>query len=436
MTSELVQAPDALESLRSFLDSAPSPYHAVTAAEKKLLAAGFTRCELADPDWRAGDQRRFVAVGGLLIAWVFPSDARPARGWRMVGAHTDSPNLRIKPKPDLARAGFAQLGVEVYGGALVNSWLDRDLGLSGRVQVRVGDQVVARLFRVDEPTLRVAQLAIHLDRDVNERGLQLDRQLHLAPVWGTTSPPLGFRGWLASEVNCDPGDVLAFDVMTHDIAGSALLGQDQSLLASGRLDNLVSSWAAVESLIEVADGLEAGGAPAAIALYDHEEVGSQSSTGAASTALATVIERTVLAVGGGRSDYLAAVASSVLASADMAHAAHPNYLDRVEPEHVVVVNGGPALKINANARYATDAPSAAVLWEAAARAGIELQTFVTRSNIPCGSTIGPAVATQLGVATVDVGAPMLSMHSARELMGVADIEPYQRLLAAFLLAAE
>ena len=447
------QAAAAVTSLRQFLDASPSPYHAVATAEAALLAAGFVRVDTADSPWStdSGPAGRFHSQGGLLVAWSGSGSGsgsgsesrsgsvapRPSCGWRIIGAHTDSPNLRIKPRPDLSRAGFAQVGVDVYGGALVNSWLDRDLGLSGRVQVRDGAGVATRLVRVDEATLRVAQLAIHLDRDVNERGVQLDRQLHLSPVWGTSAPAGGFRQWLADKAAVAVEDVLGFEIMTHDCTRAAVLGHDASLLASGRLDNLVSCWAAVGALlaaVESRDG-SGGGPPIAVVMYDHEEVGSQTATGAASTALSATIERWIAAHGGGRSDFLAALSSSVVASADMAHGAHPNYLDRVEPEHMVVVNQGPALKINANARYATDALSAAHIVEAAERAGVRLQTFVSRSNLPCGSTIGPAVATQLGVSTVDVGAPMLSMHSARELMGIHDVEPYRRLLTSFLLGS-
>ena len=418
-----------VEDLISFISAAPSPYHAVAEASRRLAAAG--SAPLAPTAaWPSAPGRYHVADGGALVAWIVPEGATATDPFRLVGAHTDSPNLRLKPRPDTGTAGWKQLAVEVYGGALWNSWLDRDLGLSGRVVVAGRPDPV--LVRVDRPLLRVPQLAIHLDRDVNSEGLKLNPQHHLTPVWGTGSPAAGeFRAFLAAEVGVAPEAVRAWDVMVHDLTPPALLGRDQELLASARLDNLLSCWAAVDALLAVAPGAGAGVVPV-IALFDHEEVGSASTTGAAGPFLADVLERIVLARGGDRTDWLRTIAGSVCASADAAHATHPNYPDRHEPGHHVAVDGGPVVKVNANQRYATEAATAATLVAACEQAGVPHQWFVGRNDIPCGSTIGPLTATRLGIATVDVGVAQLSMHSARELCGAQDPARLAGALAAFL----
>ena len=425
---------DALD-LLAFIDASPSPYHAAEEAARRLEAAGFRRLD-ETAAWRSVPGGHVVVRGGSLVAWATGEMASPQEGFHLIGAHTDSPNLRIKPRPDTASAGWRQLGVEVYGGALRNSWLDRDLGLSGRVAVRDGDATTqTRLFRVDDPLLRVPQLAIHLDRGVND-GLVLNPQQHLTPVWGLGGPdPGGFARFLAEQVGCSPGDVLGWDVMAHDVAPGRVLGRDEELLSVARIDNLLSCWAAVQALIEAADAGAAGSGPSpVICLFDHEEVGSESATGAGSALLATVLERVAATLDGGREDFHRGLAQSVCLSADGAHATHPNYPERHEPGHHIAVNAGPVIKHNANVRYATDATTAATFVLACERAGVPYQEFVVRSDLPCGSTIGPITAARLGIPTVDVGVAQLSMHSARELCGAADPGLFRRALTAFLTA--
>ncbi len=395
-----------------FIDASPSPFHAAGTATEQLERAGWTRLDPAT-SWRAVPDRGLVVRGGSLVAWRAPADRSPSQGFCILGAHTDSPNLRIKPRPETGRAGMRQLGVEVYGGALLNSWLDRDLGLSGQVAVRAEQGPQQRLVRIDRPLMRVPQLAIHLDRDLNDRGLQLNRQQHLTPVWGLGNGSEGeLRRLLEAEVGAP---VLAWDLMVHDLTPASLLGADEDLLAAPRLDNLASCWAAVSALSAPATG--GPSVPTVVCLYDHEEVGSQTATGADSTILATILERLVLAAGGDRDDLHRALADSWCASLDGAHATHPNYPERHEPNHPVSLDGGPVVKRNSNRRYATDAESEAFLVMAAERARVPLQWFVTRSDLSCGSTIGPVTSARLGVPTVDLGMPMLSMHSARELCG-------------------
>jgi len=419
--------------LCAFVDASPSPFHACAEAGRMLEAAGFSllvETEAFPP--KPG--RHYLIRGGALIAWSTETAGGPTTPFRVVGAHTDSPNLRIKPKPDLARAGWQLLGVEFYGGLLFNSWLDRDLGLSGRVAVRGSAGVQTRLLTINEPVLRVAQLAVHLDRGANE-GLTLNPQEHLTPLWGVSTEPGDFRGYLATAVGVDAADVLSWDVMTHDLQPSRRIGRDLDLISAPRLDNLATSYAGVRALVDAVDGPGRASASSSIpvlVLFDHEEAGSQSERGAMSTLLPSVLERIVTSAGGGREDFHRALAGTVIASGDMAHATHPNYPEKHEPQHQIAINGGPVLKTNVKLRYATDSVGAAAFIMACDQAGVPVQHFVSRNDLPCGSTVGPMTAALTGATTVDFGAPMLSMHSARELCGAKDPAMYAGALAAFL----
>jgi len=435
--------------LCAFVDASPSPFHACAQAARMLTAAGFSQLTETDP-FPAERGRYYLVRGGALIAWSSEAagGGSPANPFRVVGAHTDSPNLRIKPQPDLARAGWQLLGVEIYGGPLLNSWLDRDLGLSGRVAIRSSTGVQTRLVTINEPVLRVAQLAIHLDRGANE-GLALNPQQHLTQLWGFSTEPGDFRGYLAAAVGVEPADVLSWDVMTHDLQPSRRIGRDLDLIAAPRLDNLATSYAGVRALIAAAGAVDSGHQSSAqaslssppsqqsptipvLVLFDHEEVGSQSERGAMSTLLPSVLERIVTSAGGGREDFHRAIAGTIVASGDMAHATHPNYPEKHEPQHPIAINGGPVLKTNVKLRYATDSAGAAAFILACEQAGVPVQHFVSRNDLPCGSTVGPMTAALLGATTVDFGAPMLSMHSAREMAGAKDPAMYAAALTAFL----
>lgn len=414
----------AIDDLLAHLDASPSPWHAVRSSADRLLAAGFEQVHEADV-WRPVDNG-FVIRGAALVAWRHPVNSRTAWPFRIVGAHTDSPCLRIKPRPDAGGLGWRQLGVEVYGGVLLNSWLDRDLGLAGRVALRSGATVDVA---VHEPLARVPQLAIHLDRDVNDKGLVLDKQQHLTPVWGTGTASSGdFAIWLAERIDVDATEIAWWELSLFDITPAAVIGADQTLIASARLDNQLSCWAATIALVESTSPTTH---TSLMALFDHEEVGSETSTGASGPLLATVIERIVTGVGGDREAMHRALASSSCISADNAHAVHPNYPDRHEPGHRPIVNQGPAIKINSNQRYATSAETAVLFQQACEQADVPWQVFVSRNNMPCGSTIGPLTATALGIATVDVGVPQLSMHSARELCGIDDPQYLAKALKAY-----
>ena len=423
--------PAAALDLGRFVQASPSPYHAVAEVVRRLEDVGFTAVEESGP-WPSRPGRYAVVRGGSVVAWSTDGGRSPTDGFRIVGAHTDSPNLRVRPRPDTGAAGLRQVGVEVYGGVLLNSWLDRDLGLSGRVAVLgPGGGPELRLVAVDEPLLRVPQLAIHLDRAVNAEGLKLDPQAHLVPVWGTGTTHEGdVARFLAERAGVSPDAVVGWDVMLHDLTPPSLLGVDRSLLASPRIDNLLSCHAATTALAQVAE--QAGAAVPVVCLFDHEEVGSDSASGAGSSLLPTVLERIAGAAGVERDGWFASLSRSACISADGAHATHPNYAGRHEPSHRVEMNSGPVLKHNANVRYATDAGGTALVVEAARSAGVELQRFVSRNDMPCGSTIGPVTAARLGIATADVGVAQLSMHSAREVCGAHDPAAFAALLSAFL----
>jgi aspartyl aminopeptidase len=429
-----MSARDTALDLITFLDRSPSPYHAAAQAGSRLTAAGFTELGLAD-EWPSGPGRYVVTDGGSLFAWVVPDGAAAGTGFRLLGAHTDSPTLKVKPRPDTGGAGFRQLAVEVYGGPLLNSWLDRDLGLAGRVVVRTPDGPQVRLIHVTRPILRVPQLAIHLDPGVRE-GLKLDAQRHLVPIWSLGDPePGGFARFLAAELDVAPEAVASWEVVTFDVTGAALAGVDEEFVSSGRQDNLNCTYASVTALAQVFG--DTGAAPAsghvsAVVLFDHEEIGSRSATGADGAWLGRQLERTVLARGGTRDDFLRAVTSSLHVSADMTHATHPNYPDRHEPGHWIELGGGPVIKVSANVNYGTNALTQAAFQDAAAQAGVPVQYFVNKSGVRSGSTIGPIVAAGLAVPTVDVGNPSLGMHSARELSGTADLPMMIAAMRAFL----
>jgi aspartyl aminopeptidase len=410
--------------LCAFIDASPSPFHVCATVAARLLTAGFSELAEADEWPRAG--KFFTVRAGSLVAWDSAGGARP---FRVIGGHTDSPNLRVKQHPDREVAGWHVVALEPYGGAWLNSWLDRDLGISGRLSVRDGENpggISHRLVRIDDPILRVPQLAIHLAED--RKSLSLDPQRHVNAVWGASLGSRSFIGYLAERVGVSPSAVLGADLMTHDLTQSTQSGGYGEFISAPRLDNQASCYAGLEAFLDATPGEYLP----VLALFDHEEVGSTSDHGADSELLLTTLERIVLAAGGGREDFLRRTAGSMVASADMAHATHPNYPERHEPGHHIAVNGGPVLKVHPNLRYATDGRTAAAFALACEQAGVPLQRYEHRADLPCGSTIGPMTAARTGIPTVDVGAPQLAMHSARELMGANDLPMYAAALRAFL----
>jgi aspartyl aminopeptidase len=428
---------ELVASLISYLDDSPTPYHAAAESARLLREAGFVALEEHERWKLEPGMRGYVVRGGAsLIAFICGEEPAADAGFLAIGAHTDSPNLRIKPSPDVSRYGYRQLGVEVYGGVLLSTWLDRDLSLAGRVNIAQG-RSAPRPVLVDlaRPLLRIPNLAIHLNRNVNSDGLVLNAQSHLVPVIGLSSEDgESLRDLLATELAArgapaQPEDIVSWDLSLYDVQGATVSGGSSEFIQSARLDNLASCFASVRALSRAP---VSHAATRVIALYDHEEVGSRSAQGAYSPFLRQVLER--IAQAGGKPDsesFARAIARSFLISADMAHAIHPNYADRHEPNHAPVLGGGPVLKTNVNQSYATDGEGVARFTGLCREVDVPVQHFVVRSDLPCGSTIGPISAAQIGLRTVDIGNPMLSMHSIREMACTTDAVLLDRVFDVF-----
>ncbi len=443
---------DPVADLLRFIDRSPTPYHAVETAVALLEEAGFTALDEREV-WALGpgDRRYVVRAGGSLAAIEVGTKPPAEAGFRIVGAHTDSPNLRIKPLADGRAHGYQQLAVEPYGGVLLHTWLDRDLSLAGRVVLRDGADLRTELVDLERPLLRIPSLAIHLQRELAQEGLKLNAQQHLVPVVGLSEREnlaallrealAGRRAKPRRTRGPKGGEILAYDLMAYDTQPAAQAGAAREFVLAPRLDNLASCHAGLRALLAAG---EAGRSAAtrAVVLYDHEEVGSRSQAGAAGTFLAELLGRVAsgFEAPGRKSSTPVqlmerAVARSWLVSADMAHAVHPNYADRHEPGHRPVIGRGPVIKRNVNQSYATDAESAGLFTALCTQVGVTPQHFVARSDLGCGSTIGPISAARVGIRTVDVGNPMLSMHSCREMAGAGDVAPMIEVLRAFFGSA-
>jgi aspartyl aminopeptidase len=401
---------------------------------ERLAQAGFQALD-ERASWRlAPGDRAFLVRGGTIVAFVLGQSPPWESGFVLLGAHTDSPNLRLKPKPEHTNHGYRQLSVEVYGGALLGTWLDRDLSIAGRVVLAGG---TTELVRLPGSVCRIPNLAIHLNRDVNKEGLVVNAQTHLVPIWALEARES--RGVLelvtsalaeTSSSGATPADIVGFDLCLFDTQGATLGGANGEFLSSARLDNLGSCYPAHQALIAAS---EARAATRVVALYDHEEVGSQSASGARSLLLETVLERLTSSYLDAPRDALPrALARSFFVSADMAHAVHPNYPDKHDKQHRPLIGGGPLVKVNANQSYATDAIAHGAFIDACRAEGIAPQVFVSRNDQPCGSTIGPITAARLGIRTIDVGNPMLAMHSCRETCGTHDSALMTRVLTRIL----
>ena len=396
-----------------FIAQSPSAFHASATVAERLQAVGFTRSISLD-DGAHAPGGHLIERDGAVVAWWVPEKARPR--FRVVGSHTDSPGLMAKPDPDVVREGFRQAAVEVYGGPILASWFDRDLTFAGRVVTADRTEHL-----VDTgPVARVPNLAIHLYRgDMPE----VDRQVHTQPILGVDRPLLELA---AKSAGLNAEDIVAHELITADAQRGEVLGD---LLAAGRLDNLTSVWASLEAMLAAKDDAED---ILVLAAFNHEEVGSASTAGAGGP----LLERVLAKVAAGFGAPAEIIAGSIQVSADAAHAVHPNYPGKHDPTHHPLVNKGPVLKINANQRYASNAATETEWILACRAAGVPHQTFVGNNAVPCGSTIGPISATRLGLPTVDVGVPLLSMHSARELCGVDDMDYFVRALTAFYAAAQ
>jgi aspartyl aminopeptidase len=418
------------QDLLDFIDASPSPWHAAASVARRLQSLGFMALREEEP-WQLKPGGRYFAVrgGSSVVAFVVGSQAPDCAGFKIVGAHTDSPGLRLKPLAPHAAEPMARLGVEVYGGPILATFADRDLSLAGRVSLRSAQGPASRLLRFEKPLARLPNLAIHMNRGVNEEGLKFNKQTELPLLLGylldAFPPGEQFRALLAHQAGVEPEDIVNWELQVYDTQQGAFWGADAEFIADSQLDNLASCHAAVSALGQV----QAPESYCVCALFDHEEIGSESAKGAGGSFLADVLGR--VGAGLGRDSWAQAMARSFFISADMAHAYHPNFPSAYEPLHAVRVNGGPVVKTNACHRYATDSESEAFFMHLCEQAGVPCQQYAHRSDLGCGSTIGPIVAARLGVRAVDVGSPMWAMHSVRESAGVADHASMIRVLGRF-----
>ena len=418
--------------LIEFLNASPTPWHAVNTMKTRLDAAGFSQLDERE-EWALEQGKGYYAIrnGSSIIAFRTGNKDVITSGVRMVGAHTDSPCLKVKPSPEIRRKGVFQLGVEVYGGVLLNPWFDRDLALAGRVTVLdESGKVRDTLVNFKKPVAIIPSLAIHLDREANSNR-SINAQTDLPPVvmqvpdTDTTAFTDLLREQIASESGLNVTKVLGYELSFYDAQGASYVGLRDEFLASARLDNLLSCYIGLQSL------LDASGEQAALLVCnDHEEVGSMSAEGAQGPFLGSVLERWCGA-GKGR-----AIARSMMISADNAHGVHPNFMDKHDENHGPIVNQGPVIKVNHNQRYATNSRSAALYRHISDELGLPHQTFVVRSDMGCGSTIGPLTAGNLGVTTLDIGVPQIAMHSIRELIGTQDGYTLYQVLKEFMQREE
>jgi aspartyl aminopeptidase len=427
-----------VERFLQFLNASPTPWHATQVAEQALRQAGFIEIEEGGPpEPLLAGTRAFLRRSGTLFAFRMGLQPIAESGVRVVSAHTDSPNLRLKPCPTLRGNGWLRLGVEVYGGVIHATWTDRDLGIAGQVHLRENGTVQARLVDIRRPLCRIPNLAIHLNRAVNDEGLKLNPQTQLPAVLALDTDALGsdpLRRLLAQELGCEETDILTWDLCLFDLTAPALGGWNDTFVFSARLDNLASCHAALEALLGCVNASDEPPAHTQIiALFDHEEIGSTTSRGATSRLTESLLERLVRdtepTAAGGLPRLLA---NSWHLSADMAHAVHPAWADKHDAQHLPHVDRGPVIKQNTNQRYSTEGETAARVIDLCERNNIPYQWFVNRTDLACGTTVGPLVAAELGMRSVDVGNPMLSMHSIREMCGAADHLQMIRLMTAFL----
>lgn len=416
---------ELIERFASFISQSPSSFHAAEAVAAHLQEEGFQELDESQP-WGpllAPGAKLCVVRDGAVIAWEMPERVSPTTPVHIVGSHTDSPGFALKPNPSFSAHGFSQVAVEVYGGPVLDSWFDRELEFAGRIVDNNGEQFLVRSGAV----ARIPQLAIHLDRSVNDTRT-LDRQAHLQPIVGLG----GFDviDHLAQSVGLSKDDVRGFDVMTVDVQRPSRFGVGQNLFAAGRLDNLTSVFASLEALLASARRRQAREQINMLAAFDHEEVGSQSRTGASGPFLEEVLGRVFAALGASPDERAQAFARSWCVSADAAHSVHPNHAGKHDPNVRPLLGAGPVLKFNANQRYTTDAHGSSFWRERSSQANVAVQEFVSNNQVPAGSTIGPLTATRLGIRTLDVGVPLLSMHSARELCHVNDLEGFTAVLEA------
>ena len=414
-----------VENLLRFIDASPSPWHAVASIETTIKASHFIKLdETSKWQLQAGGRYYVIRDDSSIILFVLGKRSLTESGFKIIGAHTDSPGFRIRPNAATLGNGLARLGVEIYGGPILATFADRDLSLAGRISYRdERNNIAYRLIRFDQPLLRLPNLAIHMNRGVNEDGLKFHKQNELpllfAQLSDDQSPQPYFLSLLEQVAGIDKAQILSWDLAVYDTQKGAFWGADQEFYANSQIDNLASCHAALQALLDDAV-LQHTDNTMVCAFFDHEEIGSESHIGGGGSFLSDILQRISIATAMEREDTARALANSFLISADMAHAYHPNFPTAYDADHKVFVNQGPVIKSNANRRYSSESISAAHFIRWCEDAGIPYQRYSHRSDLPCGSTIGPIVSAKLGIRSVDVGCPMWAMHSARESAGVQD----------------
>lgn len=417
----LVSAKDLLR----FIDKSPTPFHAVAQMKNLLIRSDFQAISEKEA-WKLQVGGRYIVTrnDSTIAAFIVGNEPISHSGFRIVGAHSDSPNLRLKPKSVYDKNGYMQFGIEPYGGVLLASWLNRDLSIAGRVITRSQNgKLSSKLVIFNEPVVSIPQLAIHLNPKVNDEGLVVNKQTHLPPLVTLTDAKVNsvdrFNELLREHLKLTKQEsIVGMDLALYDTLSSSLGGMDHEFIYAPRLDNLASCHASISALCETQNPPYT----CIVVCYDNEEVGSLTAQGAQSSFLRDVLERIAFALSPVRTveDLRRAIAKSLCVSADMAHAGHPNYADKHDTHYMPLIGSGPVIKTNVNQRYASDGRSSSYFMELCNRAEVSYQQFVNRSDLACGTTIGPITAAELGICTVDVGNPMLSMHSAREQAGTVD----------------
>ena len=419
-----MNAQQQVQNLLDFIDASPSPWHVVKSVETQLEKFKFVKL-IETEKWalEAGGRYYVVRDDSSIIMFVQGQKPLVQTGFKMIGAHTDSPGLRIKPQAAIGGDGLLRVGVEIYGGPILATFTDRDLSLAGRINYKDDNhKIVSTLLKFDRPLLRLPNLAIHMNRAVNEDGLKLHKQNELPLILSTIAneclPQAYFTQLLQEQTAGAIGRILSWDLAVYDTQKGAFWGAENEFYANSQLDNLASCHAALEALLD--ETVLTSDNTLVCALFDHEEVGSESNKGADGSFLSDVLQRIALATEKNKEDFAIALAKSFMISADMAHAYQPNFPSAYDADHKVTINKGPVIKVNANQRYSTESVSQAQFIDWCEQAGVPYQKYSHRCDLACGSTIGPITSARLGIRSIDVGSPLWAMHSIRESAGVLD----------------
>ncbi|MGR9000344.1 MAG: M18 family aminopeptidase [Gammaproteobacteria bacterium] len=432
-----MSAQQQVQNLLDFIDASPSPWHTVKSIEVQLAAFQFVKLDEKEK-WELQPGGRYYVIRDDSSIIIFVQGQKPLleTGFKIIGAHTDSPGLRIKPNAASAMDGLLRLGVEVYGGPILATFTDRDLSLAGRISYKnEKGEIAGLLLKFDQPLLRLPNLAIHMNRTVNEDGLKLHRQNELPLILSVLTeeciPQARFSALLQQQSGIDEARILSWDLAVYDTQIGAFWGSNNEFYADSQLDNLASCHAALQALLD--NNVLATDNTLVCAFFDHEEIGSESNKGADGSFFTDVLQRIALASEINREEFARALAKSFMISADMAHAYQPSFPLAYDPDHKITVNRGPVIKVNANHRYSSESVSQAMFADWCEQAGVPYQIYSHRSDLSCGSTIGPITSARSGIRAVDVGCPMWAMHSIRESAGVLDHDYMIRVMKSFYI---